>query len=86
MRSSYRRQVNNMLGFVIEFNRRTRERRVHEFATGREAMAFRLQRERERQNDTVEIAALTSRSLESLQRTHSRYFTGVDLGAQATSV
>lgn len=68
-----------MTGFVIEFNRRTRQRRVHQFATGREAMEFRLQREHERDHDEVEIAALTSRSLDSLRRTHSRYFTGEDL-------
>lgn len=42
-------------------------------------MEFRLQRERDRERDEIEIAALTSRSLDSLRRTHSRYFTGVDL-------
>ena len=44
-------------------------------------MAIRLQREREARQAEVEIAALTSASLESLKRTHSRYFTGEDLGA-----
>lgn len=68
-----------MPGYVIEFNRRTRQRRVQRFATGREAMAYRLKREAEVGGGDLEIAALTSRSLESLRRTHSRYFTGQDL-------
>ncbi|OBG89400.1 hypothetical protein A5699_14150 [Mycobacterium sp. E802] len=68
-----------MPAFVIEFNRRTRTRRVHQFESSREAMAYRLQLERERQDHDIEIAALTSASIDSLQRTHSRYFTGTDL-------
>ncbi|MEB3061603.1 hypothetical protein [[Mycobacterium] zoologicum] len=75
-----------MQSFVIEFNRRTRDRRVHQFASPREAMAYRLKLERERQDTTdVEIAALTSGSLESLQRTHSRYFTGADISASVSA-
>jgi len=68
-------------GFVIEFNRRTRERRVHQFDAPQDAMRYRLQLEVERTDADVEIAALTSRSLETLQRTHSRYFTGKELTA-----
>lgn len=68
-----------MPGFVIEFNRRTRLRRVHQFSSAQEAMTYRLKRERERDDDDVEIAALTSSSLESLRRTHSRYFTGIEI-------
>jgi hypothetical protein len=68
-----------MPGYVIEFNRRTRERRVHEFVDHRDAMRCRLQLEAERENCDVEIAALISDSLETLQRTHSRYFTGAEL-------
>ena len=68
-----------MAGFVIEFNRRTRERRVWEFADHGDAMRFRLQLEAERQDEDVEIAALISTSLATLQRTHSRYFTGKEL-------
>lgn len=74
-----------MQSFVIEFNRRTRDRRVHQFASPREAMAYRLKLERERQDTDVEIAALTSGSLESLQRTHSRYFTGADISASVSA-
>ncbi|MFT4044811.1 MAG: hypothetical protein QM673_16745 [Gordonia sp. (in: high G+C Gram-positive bacteria)] len=65
---------------MIEFNRRTRARRVWQFDDNRSAMEFRLHRERERTDSNVEIAALISKSLQSLQRTHSRYFTGEDLG------
>jgi hypothetical protein len=68
-----------MPGFVVEFNRRTRNRRVREFADPQDAMRCRLQLETERIDEDIEIAALTSRSLESLRRTHSRYFTGKEL-------
>ena len=71
-----------MNGFVIEFNRRTRARRVFEFNSIRNAVAFRLQSERSRESEDVEVVALSSMSLESLKRTHSRYFTGTDLTPQ----
>jgi len=70
-----------MPGFVIEFNRRTRERRVRQFVDHADAMRCRLQLEAERDNEDIEIAALISKSLETLQRTHSRYFTGKELTA-----
>jgi hypothetical protein len=70
-----------MRGYVIEFNRRTGDRRVTEFATPHEAMEYRLQLEAERVDENIEIAALISDSLETLQRTHSRYFTGQELPA-----
>lgn len=68
--------------YVIEFNRRTRERRVTRFSTTSDAVRFRLERERERTDLDIEIAALTTTSLAGLQRTHSRYFTGVDIGEE----
>lgn len=70
-----------MPGFLIEFNRRTRERRVREFVDHTEAMQLRLQLEAARNDNDVEIAALISPSLETLRRTHSRYFTGKELTA-----
>ncbi|MDH6282587.1 hypothetical protein [Prescottella agglutinans] len=70
-----------MPGYVIEFNRRTRERRVHVFGDHRDAMRYRLRLEAERSDGDIEIAALISRSLETLQRTHSRYFTGKELAS-----
>ncbi|MGO8964124.1 hypothetical protein [Mycobacterium sp.] len=68
-----------MRGYVIQFNRRTGDRRVTEFATSRQAMEYRLQLEAARVDEAIEIAALISDSLETLQRTHSRYFTGQEL-------
>ncbi len=68
-----------MAAFVIEFNRRTRERRVREFNDHADAMRYRLRLESERVDGDVEIATLISKSLDSLQRTHSRYFTGKEL-------
>ncbi len=68
-----------MPSYVIEFNRRTRERRVQEFHGHREAMECRLRLEAERVDTDVEIVMLISKSLETLGRTHSRYFTGREL-------
>lgn len=68
-----------MPNFVIEFNRKTRDRRVQEFPGAREAMEHRLELEAERSDLNVEIVALTSESLETLMMTHSRYFTGNEL-------
>lgn len=71
-----------MPSFVIEFNRRTRDRRVTEFngpTAPRDAMSRRLELERARDEADVEIVALTSRSLASLKKTHARYFTGREL-------
>lgn len=77
--------VRGVQAFVIEFNRRTRDRRVHQFASSREAVAYRLKLERERHDSDVEIAALTSGSLDSLKRTHSRYFTGADISSSLSA-
>jgi hypothetical protein len=71
-----------MPAFVIEFDRKTRARRVHTFDNARDAIDFRLRLEGERTNHDVEIAALFSKSRETLERTHSRYFTGRELDAQ----
>jgi hypothetical protein len=70
-----------MRGYVIEFNRRTRDRRVTELATPHEAMEYRLQLEAERLDENIEIVALISESLETLKRTHSRYFIGQEVEA-----
>jgi hypothetical protein len=44
-------------------------------------MEYRLQLEAERLDENIEIVALISESLETLQRTHSRYFTGQEVEA-----
>lgn len=71
-----------MRRFVIEFHRKTGARRVTEFENIREAIAFRIERERLRESEDIEVVALSSKSLESLMRTHSRYFTGEDKSPQ----
>jgi hypothetical protein len=63
-----------MPGFVIEYNRRTHEGQVTEFPSSREATEHRLELEAERDDHDVEIAAVSSKSLETLKQTHSRYF------------
>lgn len=70
-----------MPGYVIVFNRQTRERRVTEFEDSREAMRYRLELEGSRTDPNLEIAALVSKSIAMLERTHSRYFTGRELTA-----
>lgn len=68
-----------MPGFVIEYNRATGDHHVTEFpgSTGhRDALKFRLERERNRTSVQWEVVSLNSDSLETVHRTHSRYFTG----------
>jgi hypothetical protein len=72
-----------MPGYVIEFNRRTRARRVRKFADHREAMRERLRLEAGRTNSDIEIVSLISDSLKTLEQTHSRYFTGEELARAA---
>lgn len=71
-----------MAGFVVEYNRRTQDWSVTEFLseTGhRDAMLLRLERERNRTDDDVEIVPLVSDSFQTIQKTHSRYFVGREL-------
>lgn len=75
-----------MAGFVIEYNRRTGERRVTEYlgADGhRQALRRRLALEAERASMEWEIASLTSDSLATVEKTHSRYFMNDLASAQA---
>lgn len=68
-----------MPGYVIEYNRITGDRHVIEFpgANGhREALLERLKLEKVRPSRDWEIVSLNSDSLETVQKTHSRYFTG----------
>lgn len=66
-----------MPGFVIQYNRRTRANTVTSFTAPdghREAFKERLRLERENQDPDVEIVSLGSDSLETVKKTHSRYF------------
>lgn len=71
-----------MPGFVIEYNRRSRERRVTEFLGEqghRQALLLRLKLEASRVDDSWEIASLNSDSLATVMKTHARYFEGSEL-------
>ena len=66
-----------MAGFVIQYNRRTGKSRVTTFAENgghRAALKHRLQLESERVDGDVEIVSVVSDSLDTVRRTHSRYF------------
>lgn len=71
-----------MAGYLIEYNRRTREWHVQEFtgADGpRRALTERLRLERERVDTDIEIASINADSLDTVKKTHSRYFEGKQL-------
>jgi hypothetical protein len=68
-----------MPGFVIEYNRITGDRLVTEYpgADGhRAALLRRLELEKSRPSAEWEIISLNSDSLDTVRKTHSRYFTG----------
>mgnify|MGYP001112112312 CR=1 FL=1 len=68
-----------MPGYLIEYNRITGDRYVTEFPGTdghRAALLERLKLEKVRPSRDWEIVSLNSDSLETVQKTHSRYFTG----------
>lgn len=68
-----------MPGYVIEYNRITGDRVVMEFPGSnghREALLERLKLEQARPSTDWEIVSLNSDSLDTVKKTHSRYFTG----------
>lgn len=68
-----------MPGFVIEYNRLTGDRHVTQFLGSnghREALLERLKLEKIRPSEDWEIVSLNSDSIETVKKTHSRYFTG----------
>ncbi len=73
-----------MSGFLILYRRRSGERQVFEFpgADGPvDAARARLRYERDSRfrDSGIEIAAISSDSLETVMRTHSRYFRGTEV-------
>jgi hypothetical protein len=71
-----------MPGFVVEYNRKSRDWRVTSFEGPdghRAAMRRRIELEESRLDDDVEIVSLNSDSLETVRRTHARYFEGREL-------
>lgn len=66
-----------MSGFVIVYNRLTRESHVTSFPGDegyREAFTERMRLEAENTDPDLEIVSLVSDSLDSAKATHSRYF------------
>lgn len=73
-----------MAGFVVVYNRKSRNWSVTEFLGPdghREAFRRRLELERHRDSDDWEIASLNGDSLETVRRTHARYFEGREIAA-----
>lgn len=71
-----------MPGFVIEYNRKSREWRLETFPGlhgHQDALRRRLELEQSRKNADIEIVSLNSDSIETVQRTHARYFEGREL-------
>lgn len=66
-----------MYSFLIKFNRRSGDLEIETFEgrTGvREAIVRRLELERARDNDDLEIVAINAPSLSAVKKTHARYF------------
>ncbi|MBJ7479284.1 hypothetical protein [Rhodococcus sp. (in: high G+C Gram-positive bacteria)] len=69
-----------MTAFLIQYNRRTAESIVTEFVgpDGRsQAMRERLALEKSRSDRDIEIVTLSGDTLDTIKRTHSRYFQGI---------
>ncbi|MCR6647812.1 MAG: hypothetical protein NVV70_06590 [Cellulomonas sp.] len=66
-----------MTAFVIEYNRITGRSQVTAYPEPggrREALEHRLRLDSERVSDDVEVVSLVSDSIETVRKTHSRYF------------
>jgi hypothetical protein len=70
-----------MPGYLVMYNRKSRDWSVQVFggADGHKAALLRrLELEHDRVDDDIEIASLNSDSLETIKKTHSRYFEGIE--------
>lgn len=66
-----------MPGYVIEYDRLSGEAHVTAFEEAgghRRALQYRLELESQRKSDDIEIVSLVSDSIETVRKTHSRYF------------
>ena len=63
-----------MKSFVIEYHRKTGELRIREFQDSDLAISDRINKYRNRESSDVEVVSIQADSLETLRRTHSRYF------------
>lgn len=66
-----------MYSFLIKFNRRSGDLDIETFEGrmgAREAIVRRLELERARDDNDLEIVAINAPSLRSVKKTHARYF------------
>lgn len=68
-----------MAEFVIIYKRRSGESFIKRFSDSTQALKERLRREAAIDDPDVEIAHISAPSLESLKKSHSRYFMGTVL-------
>jgi hypothetical protein len=71
-----------MPGFVVEYNRKSRDWKVTSFPGPdghRAAMRHRIELEQARVDADMEIVSLNSDSFETVRKTHARYFEGNEL-------
>lgn len=74
-----------MVDFIITYNRRTGESRITQYQDSAQAIKERLRREADISNPDIEMAHISAPSLESLKKSHSRYFMGkVELDYEMT--
>src|SRR4051812_32833912 len=72
-----RRMDGLVSSFLVQYNRRTGEVQLREFAGEdgrRRALAGRIRAERTRKSADLEVVVLSADSVDKLQRTHGRYF------------
>lgn len=73
-----------MLNFIITYKRKSGESRIAQFHDSIRAIRERLRLEAEISDPGIEIAHISAPSLESLKKSHSRYFMGkVEVAANA---
>lgn len=65
-----------MADFIIIYKRNSGESFIEQFSDSTQALKERLRREAAIDDPDIEIAHISSPSLESLKKSHSRYFMG----------
>lgn len=65
-----------MTDFIITYKRRSGESFIKQFSDSTQALKERLRREAAIDDPNIEIAHISAPSLESLKKSHSRYFMG----------
>lgn len=65
-----------MTDFIITYKRRSGESFIKQFSDSTQALKERLRREAAIDDPDIEIVHISAPSLESLKKSHSRYFMG----------